>query len=267
VGAINAIEAITQVAGSPSLISGNVARFRIDPTTGGLLVHVVAGGGGGPATAVTIADGADFALGSQSNSAATSDTGTFSLISLTKRELQHLTDIFNKDEEILLELQGIRSVIGHVDDLPAVSDTADDTQIALFKRLLQRITVLINQNVDNGSTAVLASTPRTAGATSSDFANRKWRGAHFIVETTALTGTPSVTFEIQGRNPVSGNYYTLLTSLPVTTTGTVVLKVYPGFPGKPGEVSGDFLPSVFRVVTQHGTADSITYRVDAALEI
>jgi len=49
------------------------------------------GGGGGGGGAVTIADGADAALGATTDAAASSDTGTFSLIALVKRENVQLT--------------------------------------------------------------------------------------------------------------------------------------------------------------------------------
>jgi len=263
VAANNVIEAITQVAGSPSLIRGNLARFRIDPTTGGLLCHIVAGGGGGGGGAVSIADGQDFTQGAQGDTSATSDTGTFSLVALTKRQLEHLTSILTVDEDILLELQGLRSVIGDTDDSAAATDTATASQVALFKRLLQRITVLINQDVTNGTAAILPAIARVAGATSSNVSNPKWRGAHFIIEVTAAAGSPSVTFEIQARNAASGNYYRMLVSEPILTTGTHILKIYPGIPPSPNRVSSDILPAVFRVVTTHVNGDSITYSVDA----
>lgn len=259
----NVIEAITQVAGSPSLIHGNLARFRIDPTTGGLLVHIVAGGGGSGGTAVSISDGQDFTQGSQADASATSDTGTFSLVALTKRQLEHLTDILAADGDILSELQGLRSVIGNTDDGAATSDTATDTQVALFKRLLERITILIDQDVPNGTAAILPSEARVAGATSDDIPNPKWRGAHFVIEVTETTGSPSVTFEVQARNTTSGNYYRMLISDPIVATGTHILKIYPGIPPSPNRVSSDVLPSVFRVVTTHDNGDSITYSVDA----
>jgi hypothetical protein len=49
--------------------------------------------GGNPDVDVTIADGDDAALGSQADAAASTDTGTFSLIALFKRSLQRLTSL------------------------------------------------------------------------------------------------------------------------------------------------------------------------------
>lgn len=48
------------------------------------------GGGGGGGGAVTVADGADVAMGATADAAATSDAGTFSLIALFKRLLGKL---------------------------------------------------------------------------------------------------------------------------------------------------------------------------------
>lgn len=51
------------------------------------------GGGGGGHGAVTIADGADVAQGARADAAATSDTGTFSIVSLVKRGLGNWTTL------------------------------------------------------------------------------------------------------------------------------------------------------------------------------
>jgi hypothetical protein len=51
----------------------------------------IGGGSGGVAT--TIADGADVAQGARADAAATTDTGTFSLIALVKRGLQNWTTL------------------------------------------------------------------------------------------------------------------------------------------------------------------------------
>lgn len=51
----------------------------------------VTGGGAGGTTPSTVADGADVALGATADASASSDTGTFSLIALTKRLLAKIT--------------------------------------------------------------------------------------------------------------------------------------------------------------------------------
>lgn len=59
----------------------------VDPTTGD---PYAAGGSSGGGGAVTVADGADAALGATDDAAASSDSGTFSLIALVKRLLGKL---------------------------------------------------------------------------------------------------------------------------------------------------------------------------------
>lgn len=58
---------------------------------------VAGSGGGGGGGAVSIADGDDAALGAKADAAASSDTGTFSLIALFKRGLQGITTLIAKD--------------------------------------------------------------------------------------------------------------------------------------------------------------------------
>jgi hypothetical protein len=54
------------------------------------------GGGGGGGGATTIADGADVAQGARADAAATSDTGTFSIVSLIKRGLGNWTTLLGR---------------------------------------------------------------------------------------------------------------------------------------------------------------------------
>ncbi|HWL54488.1 MAG TPA: hypothetical protein VNQ90_18760 [Chthoniobacteraceae bacterium] len=63
---------------------------------GKLLVAGNGGGGGGGGGAVTIADGADLALGAKADTAASDDTGAFSLIALQKRGLTHLAALLER---------------------------------------------------------------------------------------------------------------------------------------------------------------------------
>lgn len=62
----------------------------------GKLLVAGSGGGGGGDGAVTIADGADAALGAKADAAAGDDTGAFSLIALQKRGLTHLAALLER---------------------------------------------------------------------------------------------------------------------------------------------------------------------------
>lgn len=119
---------------------------------------------------------------------------------------------------------------------------------------------------DAGSSAtVFASAARTATATSEVFSNSGCRGVHLVIDVTAVTATPSVTFTLQGVSPLGGDTYTLLASSAITGTGTTVLKVFPGATAAANAAANDTLPPLWQVTATHADADSITYSVAANL--
>lgn len=112
---------------------------------------------------------------------------------------------------------------------------------------------------------LLASAARTATTNSGDKPNEGYRGVHVVIDVTASAATPSVVFTIQGKDPVSGQYYTLLASAAVTGTETRVLRVFPGATNSNNLVANDQLPSIWRVLATAADADSLTYSVSATL--
>lgn len=117
----------------------------------------------------------------------------------------------------------------------------------------------------NENPEVLFSDARTSTIDSDTFENVNERGAHFIIDVTALTGTPSITVKIQGHDPASFSFYDILVSGPITTVGTTVLKVYPGINTIPNGAASDIVPYEWRVRVEHADAQSITYSVGANL--
>lgn len=125
---------------------------------------------------------------------------------------------------------------------------------------------------------LLASAARTAAATSEDQFNLEgFKGAHIIVNATALADTPSVTFAVEGYDYTSASWYPILTSAAVTTASPtqVVMRIYPGLtdqtdPDGSGfdpvdNVANDVLPYRWRVRSVAGDSDSLTYSVGAVL--
>ena len=117
-----------------------------------------------------------------------------------------------------------------------------------------------NQNV-----TLLASAARTATNQTADQTNHNAKGLHLVIDVTAAAATPSVVFTIQGKDELSGKYYTLLASAAVTATGTTVLKVYPGITAAANASVSDLLPRTWRLDATHADADSITYSVGASV--
>lgn len=120
---------------------------------------------------------------------------------------------------------------------------------------------------DNESIAVLPSEARTATVTGDDQKNWAFNGLHLIIDVTAISATPSVVPKIQGKDPVSGKYYDLLTGVAITAVGITVLKLFPSATAAANVTVNDTLPRTWRVIMTHADADSITYSVGANMVV
>lgn len=89
------------------------------------------------------------------------------------------------------------------------------------------------------------------------------RGATFVVDITAITGTgAALVVTIQAFDAASGKWVDVLASASLTAAGTTVLRVYPGLTAAVNLTSGVPMPSQYRVaLTISGTTPSITCSV------
>ena len=110
-----------------------------------------------------------------------------------------------------------------------------------------------------------------SGATTSvngpDIQSQFGNGAVIVINITAITGTsPTATFTVEGRDPISGVTYPILASAARTATGTTVLRIHPGLAAVANLVANDIFPSIFRVrMTIGGTTPSVTATVGVCL--
>ncbi len=113
---------------------------------------------------------------------------------------------------------------------------------------------------------IYTSTARTATPTVAVFDDLQHPrlGGQFIIVSTAAS-TPSTTPLIEGFDTLSNSWYPILTGAAIVATGTVVLKVYPGFAATANVSVSDFLPPRWRLTMTHGNANSHTYSVAAIL--
>jgi hypothetical protein len=132
----------------------------------------------------------------------------------------------------------------------------------------------INVNEFDGTThrlvypvelSVLASAARTADQTQADQTNQGARGILVFLDVTDNASSGSITLEIDGKDPASGKYYALLTGTAVTSTGTVVYRVFPGAAVSANASANDALPRTWRVKVTTNNANAITYSVGAVL--
>lgn len=107
---------------------------------------------------------------------------------------------------------------------------------------------------------VFASAARTATPTDANVTIGS-KGGFFVINVSAVTATPSVTFAVNGVDPASNAEFNIITSAAITATGTTVLRVYPGLTVSANVTVSDILPAGINVSATHGDADSITYSV------
>ena len=126
----------------------------------------------------------------------------------------------------------------------------------------------MSSNVETGALVTL--TAASAGGNSADLSNTDWRGVNVVVNVTAITGTtPTLTVSIQGKDPVSGQYYTLLTNATaISANGTYLFALYPGGPTSttsPSFSSPAPLPRTWRILyTIGGTTPAVTATMGAS---
>lgn len=118
---------------------------------------------------------------------------------------------------------------------------------------------------DNGEVTLLASAARTATTTSDDQTNLTGKAAQVVLNVSSITASPSITLTIQGKDSISGNYYTIITGAAVVGTGTTTYTAGLGVASVANVAIGTVLPKTWRVSIAHGDTDSITYSVSATV--
>jgi hypothetical protein len=116
------------------------------------------------------------------------------------------------------------------------------------------------------SSALITAVASTSTKTGTDQSNTKNKGALLVLNVSAISGVAAtVTLSAQGKDPISGNYYTLFAGTAITATGTTMYQIYPGSTAAASAFNGP-LPAAWRVVaTQAGTSNVISYTVSATL--
>lgn len=94
--------------------------------------------------------------------------------------------------------------------------------------------------------------------------NRKVPGNHglkAILNVTAVPGTDTVQLVIEGKDPVSGAYFTILSAAARVATGTDVLTIQPGGAVTANVSANDSVPDTYRARVVHSAGSSFTYSV------
>lgn len=98
-----------------------------------------------------------------------------------------------------------------------------------------------------------------------DQKNNDYRGLNLLFDITDTAGTASVTLTIQGKDAVSGKYYTILAGAAKTAPGSTLMTVYPGCIAAANTVANLPLPKVWRAWLNVPSGDSVKATVGASL--
>jgi len=148
-------------------------------------------------------------------------------------------------------LDALLASIGAVGNASVTDPTLSASVVAALKGI-------INANTDSYS--LLTSGVVTANGNSFDAINYRSRGVKLFISTGTFGASEStMTVTIQGKDPVSGSYYSILTSAALTASTFSVLTVYPGLTAAANVTANDILPKTWRVTyqaTNWGTSGS-----------
>lgn len=111
-----------------------------------------------------------------------------------------------------------------------------------------------------------ASAARTATPTAfNQQDNRFATGIVFTVSCTAVSGSSSVVFTLEGYDVASATWYTILASAAVVSAAVTTYYVFRGATVTTNVSANKLLPRTWRIKPVHGTADSTTYSVGATM--
>ena len=119
-------------------------------------------------------------------------------------------------------------------------------------------------NTDTG--ALLLGVGATVSQNTFDLTNVDSRGLKLFVNM-SLVGTGSITVTVQGKDPTSGTYYTILASAAIVANGFTTYTVYPGAPVTANASVNDILPRTWRVLVTANNANPANYTVSGCLVV
>lgn len=115
----------------------------------------------------------------------------------------------------------------------------------------------------NRDFTIASSQTVTGAGQTADQLNLMHLGAAFFVNVSAISGTgATLTPILEGKDPVSGSYFTILTGPAITAAGISVLQAFPGMIAVANQIANSILPRQFRIRwTLAGTTPSATFSI------
>lgn len=127
-----------------------------------------------------------------------------------------------------------------------------------YGRLL--VVPVLYDNTTEGT--LLASGSRIATCATADQTNYNARGVIAWLDVTAVSGSETLTLQLEMKDPASGSYLDMLESASINAIGNYNYTTYPGAPTEEEELTevvGFPLPRTWRVNVVHDSASPFTY--------
>lgn len=119
-------------------------------------------------------------------------------------------------------------------------------------------------NIDLSSSLVTLSGTTSGTYNSADQTNFNHKGIQLGINLTSISGG-SITVTIQGKDAVSGVYYTILQSAALSSAAFTRLTVHPGLTTSANAMANDLLPRTWRVQVVVGSGATVTGTIGASL--
>ena len=117
-----------------------------------------------------------------------------------------------------------------------------------------------------GALGVYPSADRTAAPTLVDLDNYSAKGVVVFINVSAV-GAPggTVTVTVQGKDQISGNYFTILASVGLGGVAFTKLTVDPTMAASANSIAKFIIPRKWRILVEHTDTNHITYSIGASL--
>ena len=152
--------------------------------------------------------------------------------------------------------------------VPSDSKTNDHAMQVMAHGLKWNGTTWDRERCNIEGTALANQIRTGATAESSDITNYNHRGAHFILNYSTGGTSNLIMMRIQGKDPLGGTYYNIVSTVTLSATGGAAYMIYPGVTAAAAAavVSGGganaVLPRTWRVqVVQSGTSLTANFGV------
>lgn len=115
--------------------------------------------------------------------------------------------------------------------------------------------------VQSEEVVLLPSGARTATQTSPDLQNLGGHSGLIVILDVTTIGTGNITLSINGKDPASGKYFSLLAGAAVSSNSTNRYRISPTLAASANAIAQDELPPTFQIVVTANNANPVTYSV------